>query len=397
MELLELLRQRSQALNQSVQVDCGTLGMLTAQALSLRECRALSAGADGDRAVLYAACRELQSAGELLRREGRVFRPDEIMQLVTDEEAAAGARAVRTLSGMDSSPNPMGDTQNESPTKHVETKSPQDQTLRNSLNPLAQDTGLTTVVEQDELFKSCSAPSHSFDCGQAQSVSEPETERKTTGATEETKRSVFPGEKGAVYEWQNPPPCPTGKRQTISEVISGETDSSFHAVGGENSCRPAADKTEMAENPDCSNGTLTAQVGPVETVIPDQDNVFSLCKAVEPTRRGTRAGSDQAVQEDAERSGEAPAVCPVPSLVDWTEADPGGKPDFTEADRRPTGDQARRRITAGRELSVEQRQADNPQQLEPQQAPPSPTVTAEFAERLARALLEGLRRAAGAR
>ena len=101
MELSERLRLRSQQVKQTAQVDCLGLGALTVQALPIRECQALSRGPDGDRAILYAACRQLQTAGEELRREGKLFRPDEIMQLVSEEEARAGAAAVRQLSGLD--------------------------------------------------------------------------------------------------------------------------------------------------------------------------------------------------------------------------------------------------------------------------------------------------------
>lgn len=100
MELTERLRRRSQQSKETARADCGGLGVLTVQALPIRECQAIANGPDGDRALLYAACRQLQSAGEQLRREGRLFRPDEIMQLVSEEEARAGAEAVRQLSGL---------------------------------------------------------------------------------------------------------------------------------------------------------------------------------------------------------------------------------------------------------------------------------------------------------
>ena len=106
MELTERLRQRSQKAQETAPVDCGSLGVLIAQALPPRECAALSRGPDADRALLYAACRELQLAGEQLRREGRLFRPDEIMQLLTDEEAQAGGAAVRRLSGLHAPESP---------------------------------------------------------------------------------------------------------------------------------------------------------------------------------------------------------------------------------------------------------------------------------------------------
>ena len=94
MTLTDTLRARCAAKNQSVTVSCGALGAISAQGLPLREC------AGDDRGVLYAASRDLQAAGEQLRREGLLFRPDEIMQFLSDSEAAIGAEAVRRLSGV---------------------------------------------------------------------------------------------------------------------------------------------------------------------------------------------------------------------------------------------------------------------------------------------------------
>ncbi|MBP3509451.1 hypothetical protein [Oscillibacter sp.] len=56
--------------------------------------------ADGGRTLLYAACRELQMAGEALRRERRLFTPDEVTQYVSDGEARTAARTVLALSGV---------------------------------------------------------------------------------------------------------------------------------------------------------------------------------------------------------------------------------------------------------------------------------------------------------
>lgn len=100
MAALDILRSRTQRRTRTAQVLCRELGLLTVEALSLKEAAALSRGEDADRAVLYAACRELQEMGEVLRREGSLFTPDEIMQFLTDEEAAVGAEAVRELSGV---------------------------------------------------------------------------------------------------------------------------------------------------------------------------------------------------------------------------------------------------------------------------------------------------------
>lgn len=99
MGLAETLGARAARQGRSAPVACGELGTLTVEALPVRELELLLRGADGNRAVFYAACRELQSAGEELRKAGKVFTPDGIMQFVSDGEAAAAARTVLELSG----------------------------------------------------------------------------------------------------------------------------------------------------------------------------------------------------------------------------------------------------------------------------------------------------------
>ena len=99
MTLLEALRQRTLHRGQTAQVPCGALGTVTVEALSPRECAALGM-ADGGRALFYAACRELQLAGETLRREQRLFTPDEITHYLSPGEARTAALAVLALSGV---------------------------------------------------------------------------------------------------------------------------------------------------------------------------------------------------------------------------------------------------------------------------------------------------------
>lgn len=99
MALADVLRQRVSRRGRTAQVDCGALGTVTVEALSPRECAALGM-ADGGRALLYAACRELQTAGEALRRERRLFTPDEVTAYVSDSEARTAARTVLALSGV---------------------------------------------------------------------------------------------------------------------------------------------------------------------------------------------------------------------------------------------------------------------------------------------------------
>ena len=99
MALADVLRERVSARGRTAEVACGLLGTVTVEALPPRECAALGMR-DGGRALFYAACRDLQTAGETLRREGRLFTPAEVTAYVSDEEAAAAARTVLTLSGV---------------------------------------------------------------------------------------------------------------------------------------------------------------------------------------------------------------------------------------------------------------------------------------------------------
>lgn len=99
MGLAEKLTARAARQGRSAPVECGELGTVTVEALPVRELELLLRGSDGQRAVFYGACRELQSAGEELRKAGKIFRPDQVMQFVSDSEAAAAAWTVLELSG----------------------------------------------------------------------------------------------------------------------------------------------------------------------------------------------------------------------------------------------------------------------------------------------------------
>ena len=99
MALGEILAARADNARARGTVEAGRLGTVTVEALPVLELERLMRGADGDRAVFYAACRELQGAGAALLRAGKVYRPDQVMALVSDAEAAKAAEAVRALSG----------------------------------------------------------------------------------------------------------------------------------------------------------------------------------------------------------------------------------------------------------------------------------------------------------
>lgn len=99
MALGDILAARADNARARGTVTLDALGTVALEALPPRELERLSRGADGDRAVFYAACRELQGAGAALLCAGKVYRPDQVMALVSDAEATKAAEAVRALSG----------------------------------------------------------------------------------------------------------------------------------------------------------------------------------------------------------------------------------------------------------------------------------------------------------
>lgn len=105
--LTDALRERLSRRGRTARADCGALGVLTMEALSPGDCAALLRGSGGERALVYAACRELQQAGEALRREGRVFTPEEIMEYIGGEELSGAVETVLALSGLPQRKSPL--------------------------------------------------------------------------------------------------------------------------------------------------------------------------------------------------------------------------------------------------------------------------------------------------
>lgn len=100
MALTDILAARAQSARATASVDCGALGCVTVEALPLRELERFGRDTDGDRGLFYAACRELQQAGNQLMQAGKLVRPDGILAFVSADEAAQAAAAVRELSGL---------------------------------------------------------------------------------------------------------------------------------------------------------------------------------------------------------------------------------------------------------------------------------------------------------
>ena len=125
------------------------------EGLPPRECAALGMR-DGGRALFYAACRDLQTAGETLRREGRLFTPAEVTAYVSDEEAAAAARTVLALSGVTadgdgastkSAEVRLGDVQNSG--AHLAVEAPSEKEIR--LDGVQENTGQKAEVRLSDV------------------------------------------------------------------------------------------------------------------------------------------------------------------------------------------------------------------------------------------------------
>ena len=100
MALTDILAARALSARATAAVDCGALGTLTVEALPLRDAERFTVGGDGDRGLVYAACRELQQAGQALFEAGRVRSPMGVMDFVSEEEIGQAAVTVRLLSGL---------------------------------------------------------------------------------------------------------------------------------------------------------------------------------------------------------------------------------------------------------------------------------------------------------
>ena len=155
MALADVLRERVSRRGRTAEVACGLLGTVTVEGLPPRECAALGMR-DGGRALFYAACRDLQTAGETLRREGRLFTPAEVTAYVSDEEAAAAARTVLALSGVTadgdgastkSAEVRLGDVQNSG--AHLAVEAPSEKEIR--LDGVQENTGQKVEVRLSDV------------------------------------------------------------------------------------------------------------------------------------------------------------------------------------------------------------------------------------------------------
>ncbi|MCF2617797.1 hypothetical protein JQM68_11430 [Oscillibacter valericigenes] len=203
MALADVLRERVSRRGRTAQVDCGELGTVTVEALPPRECSALGM-ADGGRALLYAACRELQAAGETLRRERRLFTPDEVTQYVSDGEALAAARTVLALSGVTLDEDEAGNrdemadkadnktAEPESPDKSDETERPDrtdEKNVENRLETVHETVQQISETRPEIVQEQAASPSEP----PAESANRLETVHKNVQQLPKARHEIRPG------------------------------------------------------------------------------------------------------------------------------------------------------------------------------------------------------------
>lgn len=200
MALGDILAARADNARARGTVEAGTLGTVTVEALPVRELERLMRGADSDRAVFYAACRELQGAGATLLRAGKVYRPDQVMALVSDAEAAKAAEA----EGTETDKRTLGQVSRETEVR------PEGVQMAEKVRPDAVQ--VNAEVRRDAVQKKT-----------ADAAIRPDTVREKAGKNAEIRHRSVHGEKAGgqascefLAEYGEPLP-PDGKTQVLPE------------------------------------------------------------------------------------------------------------------------------------------------------------------------------------
>ena len=344
MTLLEALRQRTLHRGQTAQVPCGALGTVTVETLSPRECAALGM-ADGGRALFYAACRELQLAGETLRREKRLFTPDEITHYLSPGEARTAALAVLALSGV---------TPGQEETEH-------------GSSPEAPE-----ATEQDAPADKDSAPAGEAPPGSAAEGTAQE------GAAEELPDTVLP---------QSGPAAPAARAR---EEEKGSAARAGETADGKPANSPAPEK---ASGNAANGGFSTAFTAsapkrpfmPAETAFRKTAGAYSA------------DGNDLAAQTDAPVSAARPASPLSAPTAEFPEAAAAEHEVGEAALLEDMATLPMARSTEPKAPSTAPPSAPFTPETTLQAARPAAVDTDALAQQMAQALLEGLRRAAAVR
>lgn len=405
--LTDTLRERISRRGRTALVDCGALGMLTVESLPVKDCSALSESR-GSRGLFYAACRELQEAGEILRQEGLVFAPDEIMEYVSDQEAGAAAEAILLLSGTE---NPAeedpGHGEAAPPAEHpAEETSASDDGAGGPEAERSQPPGESAVPE--------GARGSSFPDVPEESAEHRRTPQEDRPPAETPPSPAAPRPSGGA------PGDPAS--EPIRHMPANEP--AVKIPGGESPAEPrdkaASGRAERTRRREPDNASLKTKTGAAVKAGTGAD-MRPLTGGRTPERSGVSAGDAPALPE-AERPEPIRDTLPEPSgLPEVPEkAEIPGDFKISGSVQPPSGTllpEPSRRNThkAGRENTAAPSAADIPAvggaapeisepdssavQTSPGAEPPEPAcgISPEAAEQMAWHLLEGLRQAAAVR
>ena len=393
MALADVLRERVSRRGRTAQVDCGELGTVTVEALPPRECSALGM-ADGGRALLYAACRELQAAGETLRRERRLFTPDEVTQYVSDGEALAAARTVLALSGVTLDEDEAGNrdemadkadnktAEPESPDKSDETERPDrtdEKNVENRLETVHETVQQISETRPEIVQEQAASPSEP----PAESANRLETVHKNVQQLPKARHEIRPG------NVQFPDEAPADGQVSREFFSNAETVRKIPSIGSNLDFEPqnlaVSEKNSDFMSPLNLSGETEdfpeKQSAAHETKSEIRETVHEITSEIQPA---AEMGLHETTSEFSKR---------MPETVHETESEVREtvheiKSEFPEN---------RRQSLHETESEVRESVHETKSEIDENRRGTLHETTSELAERVAERLLEGLRRAAAVR
>ena len=391
MALADILRERVSRRGRTAQVDCGALGIVTVEALSPRECAALGM-ADGGRALLYAACRELQAAGETLRRERRLFTPDEVTQYVSDGEALAAARTVLALSGVT-----LDEDAAESPDKSGEAERPDrtdEKNVENRLETVHETVQQISETRPEIVQEQAASPSEP----PAESANRLETVHKNVQQLPKARHEIRPG------NVQFPDEAPADGQVSREFFSNAETVRKIPSIGSNLDFEPQnlalSEKNSDFMSPLNLSGETEdfpeKQSAAHETKSEIRETVHEITSEIQPA-------AEMGLHEMTSEFGSSPPETLHETELEIRETVHEIKSEFPK-DRRQTLHEAMSEFSGKSLETLHEIESDF---LEPPHETKSEfdencretmhETTSELAEQVAERLLEGLRRAAAVR
>ena len=390
MALGDILAARADNARARGTVEAGALGMVTIEALPIRELERLWYGIDRDRVVFYAACRELQREGAALLRAGKVYRPDEVMALVSDAEAAKAAEAVRALSGWPGTDGRAAQ-RTDFPTENTDGDS--------AGAGEAADTGASFGVPDGTADENAAHSGTGTDGEAAFPVGASDSEwRDRMGGQVSREAEIRPA---GVQEMTEIRHDTVRENQTAFEEIRHSSVQSKNGDG-------QASREFLAENAEADNGGSKTQVlpenaadAPLNVGVSDESDVglpeYGMNFPAESSRL-ERARTTDLHENKSEFD------VPASTALHEIESESGAKVHEIESEIVPQSGNGLHEIRSESAQSVHESKSDfggreggSVHEMKSEQAETVHETTSELAERVARELLDGLKRAAWVR